>query len=104
MLLLTPTWIFRLFVMQSVGIALIVFALPFSPPTAGRLLLIPVGAGDATRLVRDALSGGARLIDSGPIPGSLVVQGDRARLAATLGAVLIIAAPQAGCGSTGESA
>lgn len=94
----------RLFLLlQSLAVVLIVVALPFAPPATGRMLLIPLDP-RAQRLAPVALANGARLIDRGPIPGSLVVDGDRARLAAALGVVLIIAAPQSGCGRAGESA
>jgi hypothetical protein len=97
-------WISRLLAGQCVAIALIFLALPFAPPAAGRLLLVPISGQSAARLASDALAGGARLIDRGPVAGSLVVEGDHGRLAAALGAVLIIAAPQSGCGRPGETA
>ena len=102
--LLPSPWMFRLLALQCTGIALIFLALPFAPPAAGRLLLVPIGTASAARLAAGALAGGARLIDRGPIAGSLIVDGDRTTLAAALGRVLILAAPQSGCGRPGAPA
>ena len=100
----TPPWILSLLLLQGIGIALILVALPLVPPATGRLLLIPLGARSGARLAADALAGGGRLIDRGPIAGSLIVDGDRTTLAAALGRVLILAAPQSGCGRPGAPA
>jgi len=102
--LLPSPWMFRLLALQCTGIALIFLALPFAPPAAGRLLLVPIGTASAARLAAGALAGGARLIDRGPIAGSLVVEGDHGQLAAALDAVMIVAAPQSGCSRPGETA
>jgi hypothetical protein len=53
---LTSAFISRLLVLQCTGIALIFLALPFAPPAAGRLLLVPIGAASAARLAGDALA------------------------------------------------
>lgn len=86
---------------QAALVGSILLALPFAPPKGGRMLLIPIGPGSTARLLSDAVAGGARLIDRGPIAGSIVVEGQRLRLAAALGSVIILAAPQSGCGSAG---
>lgn len=69
------------------------------PPAAGRMLLVPLSGGDANAVARTAIAGGAALLGTGPFPGSLVVIGNRARLAriASWGLV-IMAPPPAGCG------
>jgi hypothetical protein len=71
------------------------------PPAHGRMLLIPYSTSAATGLVAVALSNGARLIEEGPFPGSLVVSGDRAALfpAMLRQGVLVTASPSAGCGN-----
>ncbi|MEP9361180.1 hypothetical protein [Sphingomonas sp. KR3-1] len=81
-----------------VGLALVCAA--FWPPSQGRMLLVPIGPGAAHMLAR-AVDGGARLLGSGPFPGSVVVSGDHLALSAALGSepVLILAAPPALCGS-----
>lgn len=71
------------------------------PPSHGRLLLIPYSEAAATGLVATALSNGARLVEEGPFPGSLVVFGDRATLLPAMlrQGVLVTASPPAGCGN-----
>lgn len=76
-------------------------ALPLWPPASGKLLLVPIGGGDANDMARIAIAGGAALIGAGPLPGSLVVAGDRASVAGRVPgfAALVVAAPAVACGS-----
>jgi hypothetical protein len=69
------------------------------PPAEGRILLVPVTDRDVNATARLALSSGAALLGEGPLPGSLVVVGSRARLAGHTRPwrVLMLAAPPAGC-------
>ncbi len=75
--------------------------LAFRPPAQGRMLLIPIGGGDPG-LASVALARGALVIGRGPFAGSLVVEGDRARLTQGLLArgVVALAAPPTACGDT----
>ena len=68
------------------------------PPASGPILLVPVTAEGARRLAPAALETGARLLAPGPVRGSLVVDGERARLRAVPG-TLLLSARSAGCGS-----
>ena len=70
------------------------------PPAEGEALLVPLGAGAAARIAPLALAHGSRLVARGPLPGSLVVEGSRARLWITLlrAGIVMTAAPPVGCG------
>jgi len=98
-------WFSRLLVTgQITGVLLALAALAFSPPSAGKMILIPLSDAAARGIAPRAVSGGATLIATGPLPGSLVVAGDRHRVSAALAAtaVLILAAPPAACGGSTE--
>lgn len=76
-------------------------ALTMWPPASGSMLLVPLGS-DGGATVQGALAGGAALVGAGPFPGSLVVVGDRARIAPRVAwNTVIMAAPPAGCGANG---
>ncbi|WP_242138350.1 MULTISPECIES: hypothetical protein [unclassified Sphingomonas] len=79
---------------------LALLAMALWPPVSGAMLLVPLMQGNAGTLVTLARSSGAMLVGTGPLPGSLVVLGDRARITRKLRAwnVLLIAAPSSGCG------
>lgn len=84
----------------SIQAAVALLGLPVAaawPPSRGTILVVPVAAGAERGLAAGALDAGARLLERGPLPGSLVVQGERARLRAIPGALLLAAAPTA-CG------
>lgn len=68
------------------------------PPARGPILLVPVTAEASRTLAARALNGSARLLARGPLPGSLVVDGTRARLRAVPGTLLFSAANTA-CGA-----
>lgn len=70
------------------------------PPQSGALLLVPLLHQDGSSVAVLARAGGAMLLGNGPVPNSLVVVGDRTRIAQRIpaGDVLILAAPAAGCG------
>lgn len=76
------------------------------PPRAGDLLLVPLFDRDANAAVRIALAGGAALVGPGPLPGSIVVSGNRSRIARQMSGwgTVLMAAPPAGCGTAGEIA
>ncbi|WCT75390.1 hypothetical protein PQ455_04820 [Sphingomonas naphthae] len=79
-------------------------ALTLAPPARGQFLLVPV-TGHGAAMIAVAAGHGARLVGLGPLPASIVVEGDRDRLAAPLRAegVLMLAAPATGCRTTPES-
>ena len=68
----------------------------FAPPQQGRMLLVPIVGGPVTEtMVRDF---NATPLTAGPLPGSLVVDGDRQSLFPLLSqGILILAAPAAAC-------
>lgn len=82
------------------GIAVLA-SISLYPPAQGRILMIPLLDRDANATARVALLAEARLLGRGPLPGSMVVIGDRAQIAAGLHAwdMLLVAAPPAGCGA-----
>lgn len=92
-------------VLQAAAVAVAPLVLALWPPVSGPMMLVPL-AGDTGAVTRAALAGGARLLGSGPLPGSLVVMGDRAGIARRLGGwdVVITAAPPAGCGTLAGTA
>ena len=93
-------WTRAILALQTAAIGLILVALPFYPPAQGRILIIPIGAQSSATLLPRLLASGARLVDRGPIAGSYIVDGTHP----ALHDVIIIAAPQAGCGTVGKPA
>ena len=76
-------------------------ALAFAPPSQGQMLLVPMTEAAAAALPRLATANESRIVGRGPVAGSLVIEGRRAALfmAALSSAMLVIAAPQVGCGT-----
>lgn len=74
--------------------------LAFAPPARGRMLLVPLSSHAAATLPAAALDGGAKLLAAGPVPGSLVVVADRARLGGVslAAGMVILSAPPLLCG------
>jgi hypothetical protein len=70
------------------------------PPERGAMLLVPLNAEAGNGMAARAIAGGAAILARGPIERTLVVRGDRARLAAELSGsgVLMLAAPEVLCG------
>ena len=66
------------------------------------MLLIPSSGHAGHGLAALALSHRSLLIGQGPLPGSLVVFGDRAALLPSMlgRGILVVAAPRAGCGAS----
>ena len=90
-----------LLILQIGGVALGLASLAFAPPASGRMLLVPLTADAAHRLIPAAVAHGALLIGPGPLPASYIVIGERARIVAQ--GVVPIAAPAAGCGTATRS-
>ncbi len=92
-----PLWIPAQIAAATCGLA----ALTMWPPASGAMLLLPLGH-DGGAAVQGALAGRAALLGAGPFPGSLVVVGDRARIANHVAwNIVILAAPPAGCSVDG---
>ncbi|HUD91977.1 hypothetical protein [Sphingobium sp.] len=70
------------------------------PPASGRMLLVPMTEQGRAGLASVAITHGALLVAAGPWAGSLLVEGERERLAAPLlhAGVLAISARAGGCG------
>ncbi|MDO7836052.1 hypothetical protein Q4610_13450 [Sphingobium sp. HBC34] len=69
------------------------------PPAYGRILLVPVTAHARAMLARVAVAQGARLVAAGRWRGSLLVEGDRGRLAQPLleRGILLLSTDAGGC-------
>ena len=74
-------------------------AMTLPPPVIGKMLLVPLTPAAKIALVPLATERGARLIATGPLPGSLVVSANGATIVGPLfqHGILTIAAPPAGC-------
>ena len=67
---------------SQVGLVLAALAaIDLAPPTSGAILLLSASGMPQGRLVDMAIGSGALPIGSGPLPGSIVVQGERSALA-----------------------
>lgn len=75
--------------------------LALSPPTHGAMLLVPIGNMSESEMFGLTLAAGALPVARGPLPGSLVLSGDRAEVARAADGypTLLIAAPYGGCGT-----
>lgn len=69
------------------------------PPAKGRILLVPITTHARAMLARVAVAQGARLVAAGPWRGSLLVDGQRDRLAGHLlgQGVILLSARACGC-------
>jgi hypothetical protein len=69
-----------------------------APPASGQMLLVPLTEAARLHLAARAIQGETRLVGSGPLRGSLVVEGRRAEMTHLLtGATLVLAVPPGGC-------
>jgi len=83
---------------QMLTVILSIVALTLWPSPSGAVLLIPLTRAAADDMAQTVIAAGALLVGSGPYRGSLIVDGDRARIVSRLGwTTLILAAPAAGC-------
>ena len=82
---------------------LAITVLALSPPREGAMLMIPA-SGVAADAVNAAVAAHAALVAAGPLPGSVVVYGDRSSIARAIGgrAIVLTAAPAALCGSQAD--
>lgn len=83
---------------QLIVVALVLAGAAMAPPDEGDMLLVPINP--AVPVAALALAHGAQLKGVGPLPGSLIMRGRRADLAAPLLAagVVPLAAHAAVCG------
>lgn len=89
----------------QIGLVVAVLGLAsLTPPVRGEILLIPLTARSAQHVAALALGHDARLLARGPFAGSLVVHGERARLATAMlrAAILPVAAASFGCGDPAD--
>ncbi|HEY0629987.1 MAG TPA: hypothetical protein VGD23_11740 [Sphingomicrobium sp.] len=85
-----------LIVAQLALAVLALLAVAFTPPAEGRMLLVPLDGQPVSRADAEGLR--ATALTSGPLPGSLVVEGNRDLLSALWARrVLVLAAPAALC-------
>ena len=73
------------------------------PPVSGPMLLVALpGAHDAD-LMNAALAGGGAVLGTGPVGGTMIILGDRARIARETARrhILILGAPFTGCTTQG---
>jgi len=90
----------RLIGLQVAIAAIALGWLLLAPPAHGQMLLVPLTHAASQSLPGLAIRGDTRLIATGPLPGSLVVEGRRADLSSLLRhATLVLAAPTGGCRS-----
>ena len=86
---------------SQVGLVLVALvAIDLAPPTSGPILLLSASGMQQGRLVDLATESGALPLGSGPLPGSIVVQGERSALAkaALPAGVLVLAGSSRLCG------
>lgn len=92
-----------LFRLSSIAQTLIVFGgvggVLLAPPANGQMMLLPLTPAAARALPALGLRDGRDLIATGPLPGSLLVEGQRPSFAAFLfrHATLVLASPPGGC-------
>ena len=91
-------WTDALLAGQIAGTVIIMVGIGFVPPAQGSMFLLPFRTHAPVAAL--AVTGGARIIASGPAEGSLVVVGQRDRLLLPMlkAGILVMAAPAAGCG------
>jgi hypothetical protein len=97
----------RCAVLVQTAIALGLFiALAIAPPERGALLILPLEGQSQAELAALAVGHGASLLRRGPIGSSLIVFGDRSRLAWSLArvGVLTLNGGAAGCGTPAPAA
>lgn len=89
---------------QAVIAGLAIGAIAFAPPAQGRILVAPVNGQPVDhQLIRQA---NATPLAPGPLPGSWIVEGQRAQLARSFSStgIIILAAPQAVCADREQGA
>ena len=74
------------------------------PSQNGKNLVVPLPGAGNVNLLTTVAHGGIRLVGSGPLDGSFVIEGDRALISRRLEGMpaLLLAAPQSGCSESGD--
>ena len=82
---------------QAAIAAAALLAVAFAPPAYGRMLVVPIDGQPVDQQL--ILNAGATPLLKGPLPGSLVVEGQRALLARSFSSkgIIILSAPEAIC-------
>ncbi|WBO23417.1 hypothetical protein [Sphingomonas abietis] len=95
----------RLIGLQAVIACTAMGWLLLAPPAQGQMTLVPLTASAALTLPATVLHGDIRLIGTGPLPGSLLVEGRRADFSGYLlhHATLVLATPPGGCGAESQA-
>lgn len=86
--------------MVQLGIAMVAFGmLAAMPPERGRMIIVALDGVDTGQLVAMATRAGAVIVSRGPIPGTLIVEGERTALGAVIRGTprLLLAARGGGC-------
>jgi hypothetical protein len=97
-----PTWKNKRDIAAQCGMALVgLCVLSVMPPRTGAMILIPLAPQFETAVARLAIAHDARLVQIGPLPGSLIVIGDRTELVLPMirNGILTIGAIGSGCRS-----
>ncbi len=91
---------YRLFLFQGAAVVMLLGGSVLMPPADGAMLLVPLTPKRIATAVDLALDHGARIGGLGPLPGTLIVRGKRARLFGPLLAqgIVAVAAPAIWCG------
>ena len=93
-------------ILQAFAVALAFATFGLWPPASGRMLLMAIDGSSRNEVAKLALSGGASLLRAGTLPGSMVVSGNRADIAARLHgrAILMFAVAGTTCGRSDGNA
>src|SRR5688572_8282846 len=85
----------------AVGLAALAF-IALAPPTEGMMLLMPLAPSEPDAVAAVAVANGARLVELGPIFGSVVVWGRSGDLEGPLlqKGIIVLAGSARGCQST----
>jgi hypothetical protein len=91
---------YRLVLFQGAAVVMLLGGSVLMPPAEGAMLLVPLTPKRIATAVDLALDHGARIGGLGPLPGTLIVRGKRARLFGPLLAqgIVAVAAPAIWCG------
>lgn len=65
---------------QGMLVLLVLAGLDLAPPAQGRMLLVSMTGLSAAEILAKTIPTGAQPVGIGPVPASLVVSGDRARI------------------------
>ncbi|MBN2971429.1 hypothetical protein JW805_05280 [Roseomonas aeriglobus] len=84
---------------QLLVVTAVLIVVALSPPKRGAMLMVPL-SGQIAGVIDVAMTGNAGLLAQGPLPGSMIVIGDRSALRASAlsHGILLLSAPRALCG------